>query len=173
MLQQACSGQCGFLRGGPGNDMLRPSIRGIVQVTSCASTKTQPSPAMISAPVSETVRLRDRASAEPDWGRGVVNTVPTITNLLPARDSSTPDRTPLIGAKVSDAQTNLQKANITLFRDGTQIARTQFTYDRVTDRLRYTPPIALSLGWHTVRVVARDPQGLVSQKVWSFRIVRP
>jgi dipeptidyl aminopeptidase/acylaminoacyl peptidase len=116
----------------------------------------------------------DHGSSEPDWGRNVVvNTAPTITNLLPAPNSATTDRTPLTGAKVSDAQTNLSKAHITLFRDGTQIARTQFTYDRVTDRLRYTPPVALSFGWHTVRVVARDPQGLVSQRVWSFRIVRP
>jgi Tol biopolymer transport system component len=147
-----------------------------------ADIYVMPAPSVLPPPVSTlttagvvvTRLTRDRASVEPDWGRGVVkNTVPTITNLLPARDSSTADRTPLIGAKVSDAQTNLQKANITLFRDGMQIARTQFTYDRVTDRLRYTPPIALSLGWHTVRVVARDPQGLVSQKVWSFRIVRP
>jgi dipeptidyl aminopeptidase/acylaminoacyl peptidase len=125
---------------------------------------------------SETIVRRlttDRVSTEPDWGAAPTNTAPTITNVRPAMDSTTTDRTPLIGAKVTDAETNLSKSHITLFLDGIRIARTKFAYNRDTDRLNYTPQIALSFGKHTVKVVARDPEGLVKRKVWSFRIVRP
>jgi hypothetical protein len=116
----------------------------------------------------------DRASSAPDWGPGSAsaNTAPTITSLRPTIDSTVTDRTPLIGAKVTDVETNLAKSNITLFLDGIGIARAEFFYNRETDRLRYTPETALSLGKHTVRVVARDPEGLVKRRVWSFRIAR-
>jgi hypothetical protein len=93
--------------------------------------------------------------------------------LRPAKDSTTTDRTPLIGAKVTDAQTDLAKSNITLFLDGTKIARTEFSYNRDTDRLKYTPETNLSLGEHTVKVVARDPEGLVTRKLWTFSIALP
>jgi len=112
----------------------------------------------------------DGSSTSPDWG---LNTAPKITKLRPAKDSTTTDRTPLIGAKVTDAQTNLAKSNITLFLDGAKIARTEFAYNRDTDRLKYTPETNLSLGEHTVKVVARDPEGLVTRKLWSFSIARP
>jgi Tol biopolymer transport system component len=111
----------------------------------------------------------DGSSTEPDWGP---NTAPTITNLRPAKGSTTTDRTPLIEAKVTDAQTNLAKSNITLFLDGTKIARTEFVYNRETDRLKYTPETDLSLGEHTVKVVARDPEGLVKKRSWSFSVVQ-
>jgi len=111
----------------------------------------------------------DGSSTEPDWG---LNTAPTITKLRPAKDSTTTDRTPLIGAKVTDAQTNLAKSNITLLLDGTKIARTEFSYNRDTDLLKYTPETNLSLGEHTVKVVARDPEGLVKTRSWSFSVVR-
>lgn len=111
----------------------------------------------------------DGSSTEPNWGP---NTAPTITKLHPANGSTTTDRTPLIGAKVTDAQTNLAKSNITLFLDGTKIARAEFSYNRDTDRLKYTPETNLSLGEHTVKVVARDPEGLVKTRSWSFSVVR-
>jgi len=110
----------------------------------------------------------DGSSTEPDWGP---NTAPTITKLRPANGSTTTDRTPLIGAKVTDAQSNLAKSNITLFLDGIKIARTEFSYNRDTDRLNYTPETNLSLGKHTVKVVARDPGGLVKTRSWSFSVV--
>jgi Tol biopolymer transport system component len=112
----------------------------------------------------------DGSSTEPDWGP---NTAPKITNLRPAKDSTTTDRTPLIGAKVTDAQTDLAKSNITLFLDGTRIARTEFSYNRDTDWLKYTPETNLSLGEHTVKVVAQDPEGLITRRLWSFSIARP
>jgi dipeptidyl aminopeptidase/acylaminoacyl peptidase len=132
----------------------------------------------LAAIAAATVRrlTTDRASTAPDWGRqdtGPANTAPTVTNLRPPRDSTVTDRTPMIGATVSDAETNLAKSAITLFLDGTRVARTAFAYSRDTDRLRYTPSTPLFLGRHTVTVVARDPVGLVKRTVWSFRIARP
>jgi Tol biopolymer transport system component len=129
-----------------------------------------PSAAEINATGTAIRLTRNQGSSEPDWGRA--NTAPRITALLPARDATTTDRTPTIGAKVADAETNLSKAHIALFLDGTRIASAAYTYNRDTDRLRYTPTTTLPLGRHSVRVVARDPQGLVARKIWSFRIVR-
>jgi Tol biopolymer transport system component len=111
----------------------------------------------------------DGSATEPDWG---LNTRPKITKLRPAKDSTTTDRTPLIGAKVTDVQTNLANSNIKLFLDGTKIARTEVSYNRDTDLLTYTPGTDLSLGEHTVKVVAQDPEGLVTRKLWSFSVVR-
>ena len=111
----------------------------------------------------------DGASTDPDWGP---NTAPKITELRPAKGSTTTDRTPLIGAKVTDAQTNLTKSNLNLVLDGIRIARTEFAYNRDTDRLTYTPETNLSLGEHTVKVVARDPEGLVKRRSWSFSVVQ-
>ncbi len=48
--------------------------------------------------------------------------------------------------------------------------RPRFSYDRATDRLRYTPETGLSVGDHTVKVVARDPAELVGRKAWSFSV---
>jgi hypothetical protein len=119
---------------------------------------------------SETVvrRLtRGGSSAAPDWGN---NSATTITSLRPANGSTTAELRSIIGAKVTDAQTNLAKKNITLSLDDARIARTSFSYDRDTDRLRYTPGTDLSSAEHTVRVVARDPEGLVTRKSWSFSV---
>jgi Tol biopolymer transport system component len=122
---------------------------------------------------SETVvrRLtRGGSSTAPDWGN---NSAPTITSLRPANGSTTAELRSIIGAKVTDAQTNLAKKNITLSLDDARIARTSFSYDRDTDRLRYTPGTDLSSAEHTVRVVARDPEGLVTRKSWSFSVAAP
>jgi dipeptidyl aminopeptidase/acylaminoacyl peptidase len=140
-----------------------------------------PAPAVLPPPgdaasTTETaVRLTtDRVSTDPDWGRDAVpvNSAPTITSVHPAMDSTTRQRTPRIRATVADAETDLTKSDLTLFLDGIRIARTKIDYSQRTDRLTYKPKTALSLGTHTVRLVARDPEGLVSRKVWSFRIAQ-
>lgn len=100
------------------------------------------------------------------------NSVPTIAKMRPSAGSETRDRTPLIAATVSDKQTNLAKANISLSLDGVAIARKAFSYDRATDRLSYTPPKQLSFGRHTVRIIVRDELALRATKSWTFKIVR-
>jgi TolB protein len=111
----------------------------------------------------------------PDWQptTAPINTAPTITNMRPAPGSTTTDRTPTIAATVTDAQTNLAKSNITLTLDGATIPRTTYSYNQSTDRMSYTPQKKLSLGQHTVKVVARDASGLSTPKSWSFKIVHP
>jgi hypothetical protein len=93
--------------------------------------------------------------------------------LRPADGSSTAELRPIIGAKVTDAQTNLAKKNISLSLDGARIARASFSYDRDTDRLRYTPGTDLSAAEHTVKLVAQDPEGLATRKSWSFSVAAP
>ena len=96
------------------------------------------------------------------------NTRPTITNPRPAPGSATRDRTPSIAATVRDAQTDLAKSNIKLYVDGN---RRDFSYDRSTDRLSFTPGSRLTFGKHTVKVLA-DDSVLSATKSWSFSVVR-
>lgn len=95
------------------------------------------------------------------------NTAPTITSFRPAQGSSTADRTPLIAATVRDAQSDLAKSNIRLFVDGAR--KTNFSYNRTTDRMTYTST-NLTPGRHTVRIVATDPQGLATSRTWRFNV---
>ncbi|HEX6710817.1 MAG TPA: hypothetical protein VF068_10860 [Rubrobacter sp.] len=96
------------------------------------------------------------------------NTAPTVSSLRPVPGSTTHDRTPLIRATVSDAETNLGSGNISLQVDG-QLK--SFSYDPSTDRLT-RPSNRLSYGRHQVQIVANDGQGLNTTRAWSFRIVR-
>ncbi len=106
--------------------------------------------------------LTQRA-ADPDDAK------PTITSVRPKPDSSTRDRTPKIGATVSDDRTDLAKRDIRLYLDGKQ--RTKFSYNRDTDRLAYTAP-RLSYAKHTVKIVAKDAAGNTVAEKWSFKVVR-
>ena len=96
-------------------------------------------------------------------------TKPRVTAPRPAPGSSIRDRTPAISATVSDAETDLQKADIQLFLDGT--ARGAFSYNVDTNRLTYTAP-TLSFARHTVRIVATDEAGNTTSFSWGFKVVR-
>ena len=71
---------------------------------------------------------------------------------------------------MTDAHTDLTKSNLQLNVDGRSIIN--FTYDRATDRLSYTPGTRLSLGSHRIRVQATDTAGNRATKKWSFRVIR-
>ena len=101
------------------------------------------------------------------------NTAPTITDVRPVPGSTTTDRTPTIAGTVTDQQTNLAKSNLTLLVDDVIILRTAFSYNRSTDRMRYTPEKKLSLGSHAVEVIAQDGSGLSTTERWGFKIVHP
>jgi Tol biopolymer transport system component len=98
------------------------------------------------------------------------NTAPAVTNFQPSSDSTTRDKTPTVRATVTDQQTDLANADITLSLDGKAVSRTRFSYDTSTDRLAFTPERVLSAGRHTVKVVARDDVLLASQRTWSFKV---
>ncbi len=55
--------------------------------------------------------------------------------------------------------------------DGNPIAAADFSYNQTTDKLNYKTN-QLSLGGHTVRIVATDTKGLSTQETWSFRVRR-
>jgi hypothetical protein len=97
------------------------------------------------------------------------DTAPTIDPIKPVTGSKIRNRSPLIAAKVSDAQTDLAQSNIKLFVDGKPI--TNFSYDAVTDRLSYQSG-RLAHGGHTVKVEATDASGLKGENAWSFKVVR-
>jgi Tol biopolymer transport system component len=110
----------------------------------------------------------------PDWGNAAPNTPPHIGGkLLPADRAITTDATPVIGAKVTDAETALTKRNVAIRLDDATVDRARLVYNPDTLRVRYIPGTDLSTGSHTVRVVARDPQGLVARKSWSFSVAQP
>ena len=94
---------------------------------------------------------------------------PVIVRPAPAPGASTRDRTPTVSAIVRDSQTNLAKANVRLYVDGRRV--TTFSYNRVSDKLTYTPGRALGVGRHTVRMVANDGS-LSGERSWAFRITR-
>ena len=129
-------------------------------------------PAFAQEATSEPTRVANSTGASSsDWGR---NTAPEVGGLLrPADGSTTADRTPVVAARVTDAETNLLKRNVSLFLDGNRIARANFDYNRDTNRLRYVPGSDLAAGGHRVKVVASDPQGLVTRKTWGFSIALP
>lgn len=107
-----------------------------------------------------------------DWAQ---NTPPKIwdKSLLPADGTTTNDRTPAIAAKVTDVETELTKRNVALLLDGAKVDRTRLVYNSDTKRVRYIPRTDLSAGEHTIRVVARDPQGSVARKSWDFSVGLP
>ena len=63
----------------------------------------------------------------------------------------------------------MAKSNISLKVGGRNI--TSFSYNRATDRLSYTPNKRLTLSKHTVKITAKDPQGALRSKTWSFKVV--
>jgi hypothetical protein len=87
--------------------------------------------------------------------------------VKPAPGSAICDRTPLIAATVSDADTELAQSNMRLFVDGRARA---FSYNADTDRLSRLSN-RLAYGRHTVRIEATDGE-LRASKSWNFRIVR-
>jgi len=107
---------------------------------------------------------------EREFTVGRTNTPPEITSPRPMAGSSIKDRTPTVAATVRDAGTDLAKRDMRLYLDGRQ--RFVFSYDQTTKRLKYTPASKLSLGRHTVRVIAHDRLGLSSTRSWRFSVTR-
>lgn len=65
-----------------------------------------------------------------------------------------------------DGETNLQKANVKLYVGGR--AKTfSYSSDKLTHKSAKLKP-----GSHTVKIVARDPEGLTGTRRWSFKVAR-
>jgi hypothetical protein len=115
-------------------------------------------------------------AAQGDGGGGSVGASakgnPVIRPLNPEPGEKITDRTPTIRAKVFErgGGVQLRKKEIRLFLDGNRIDESDFTYRARTDLLTFTPDERLSLGKHTVRIVA-GPKRDRTTRSWSFRIV--
>jgi hypothetical protein len=70
---------------------------------------------------------------------------------------------------VSDAETNLAPANISLRLDG-NVAN--IAYHRTTGGLTFAARQRLAPGRHTVRLVATDARGERTVEAWTFTNVR-
>ncbi len=100
---------------------------------------------------------------------GSDTTRPSVTQMRPAPDSRTRDRTPTIAATVSDDVSELSASSIRLYVDGAE--KTNFSYDPSNDTLSYTSG-RLSYGYHTVEIVATDEARNTTTESWRFRVVR-
>jgi hypothetical protein len=127
---------------------------------------------MLSGTVVAALMLASTGAA---WAAGGSedNRRPVIKDLSPAPGTLAPTNPPTIEATVRDAKTDLAKKNIRLCALGNQV--TDFSYDRSTDRLTYTYPIAVVVvgGDFTAKIVAKDRAGNVSRKSWSFPLPPP
>ena len=105
---------------------------------------------------------------------------PTISEVRPRPGVTTTDRTPRISAVAGDAHSGTYPYyddHIRLYIDGEEAGSVD--YERAPEGLvgyrlvyRYAEGERLSLGEHTVRVVARDRVGNVARESWSFTITR-
>lgn len=102
---------------------------------------------------------------------GLPNTAPKIKAGRPGPGAEIKDRKPTIRATVKDAQTDLEKSDITLTFDGKETG--EFGYSGGRDRLSYEPSGKLDPGRHSVKIVARDEQGRTTTEKWSFRAEEP
>lgn len=129
--------------------------------------RATPGNALTTVDVTGKATALGMAGATPDW-QAIPNKRPAISSPRPAPGSKTRDATPLVGAVVRDRETNLTKANIRLYVDAR--AKT-FSYSTATDRLTYKSS-KLKPGAHTIKVVARDAEGLTASRTWTFKVVR-
>lgn len=95
---------------------------------------------------------------------------PVVERPRPADGSSTRDRTPTIGARVTDDDPGFARDDIRLYVDGDEV--TGFEYDEDSGRLTYTPRRKLSYGGHRVEVVAEDAATNSTAEQWRFRVRR-
>ena len=102
------------------------------------------------------------------WFFGV-NSAPSISGLSPRPGTGTPHRTPRIRATVTDRQSVLEREDVRLYLDGSEIKR--FAYRPGSGGLAFRPQ-KLSFGRHNVKIVVEDPQGLKAVRGWTFRVVR-
>ena len=108
----------------------------------------------------------DATPATASWT--VDRTGPRVRKVTPK--GSTRDRTPEVGAIVTDRLSSVRAGDLKLFVGGEQVRGVR--YDARRDRMTWTPKRALAPGRHTVRLVAEDALGNRTVETWSFTIRR-
>ncbi|MDZ5661737.1 ThuA domain-containing protein [Nocardioides sp. S-58] len=98
----------------------------------------------------------------------VDNTGPRVRALTPT--GTTRDRTPEVGATVTDARSSVRGRSLALSIDGKRVDGVRF--DARRDRMTWLPERALARGRHTVRLVAEDALGNRTVTTWRFTVRR-
>jgi thermitase len=149
-----------------------PSVVGVIRDTASSLDATNPSHAgMLGSGLANVGASVARLDSNASCGGGQseqTNTAPVTADVSPGPGAKIKTRTPLISATVTD-DGRLAKSNISLFVDGAK--KTTFAYDAATGKLSYKSS-RLAPKAHTVKIVARDSQGLASTETWRFTIKR-
>ena len=96
-------------------------------------------------------------------------TVPVITNLTPANDSETENKSPEISAVIADPISGIDSSTIELKLDGTAVAH---TYDGNTGKVSFLAS-ELTEAEHNITLTVKDKSGNESSASWSFTVVAP
>ena len=108
----------------------------------------------------------DATPATASWT--VDRTGPRVRKVTPK--GTTRDRTPEVGAIVTDRLSSVRAGDLKLFVGGEQVRGVR--YDASKDRMTWTPKRALAPGRYTVRLVAEDALGNRTIEKWGFTIRR-
>ncbi|NYE38606.1 PKD repeat protein/type 1 glutamine amidotransferase [Nocardioides cavernae] len=108
----------------------------------------------------------DATPATVSWT--VDRTGPKVRKASPT--GSTRDRTPTIGAVVTDRLSDVRGRDLTLVVDGTRARG--ISYDARTGKVTWTPKRGLAPGRHTVKLVAEDAVGNRTVEKWRFTVRR-
>jgi len=111
---------------------------------------------------------KDASPAKRIWKVDTIK--PKAEDFTPEAGSRTSDRTPSVGAVVSDEGRDLSRGDIRLRMDGREIR--SFSYDRDTDRLEYVPSGKMDRGVHAVKIMVRDDAGNRAEETWRFEVVK-
>ncbi|MEJ7872094.1 MAG: hypothetical protein WKF67_07520 [Rubrobacteraceae bacterium] len=119
-----------------------------------------------------TQNLRDQGQRQREAIEAIsqeaTNTKPTVSVDQPS-GKKVKTRKPTIIGTATDAQENLDKADIKVFLKGKEV--TNFTYDQATDMVQFVPDKKLKRGKkYTVRIQATDAQGLSTNAKKTFKV---
>ena len=108
----------------------------------------------------------DATPATASWT--VDRTGPRVRKVTPT--GTTRDRTPKVGAIVTDRLSSVRAGDLKLFVGGERVRGVR--YDARKDRMTWTPKRALAPGRYAVRLVAEDALGNRTVETWRFTIRR-
>lgn len=149
-----------------------PSVIGVIRDTASPLDSSNPSHAgMLGTGLVNVGASVKKLDPDASCGGGEdaqANAQPTITGVSPGPGSKTKSQKPLISATVED-DASLPKSGVSLFVDGGR--KTNFAYNAANRKLTYQSS-RLAPKKHTVKIVARDSQGLSSTKTWRFTVTR-
>jgi hypothetical protein len=120
-----------------------------------------------------TVRYRDHVGNEGSLANDSTvydATPPTIADETPAEGATVLTGSPVISATLSDANSGIDSATITMTVDGALVTH---AYDAGSGVVSYTPSPALTNASHAVALYSEDRAGNSVLREWSFSVDEP